>query len=289
MYTDLIEIYHALEKNRVKDPLPELLSLIDILSQRALRKTDLSGFKKKAIRYDAAAQQRKEGVPWEYIIGEAPFLGRMFYCSSETLIPREETELLTTVALDFIKSEWKPGKKLTLIDMGTGCGNIAISLALGCQDANVLASDLSPATIAVAKKNVERHQVQRRVTLFHGDLFSPLDETYYREKIDMVVCNPPYIPTGSLQKLGPEIIGHEPREAFDAGAFGINIFRRLIKDALLFLKPGGILTFEIGAGQEKLVTRLFDKSGGYSNLAYHPDHLDRIRVISAEKLQQNGC
>ena len=283
MYTDLIAIYDKLKKTGVEDPLAELLYLVDILSRRAVRQTDLSGLTQNGMTYGGAAQKRKEGVPWEYIIGEAPFFGRMFYCSPDTLIPREETELLTRVALDLIKAKQAAGKKLTLIDMGTGCGNIAVSLALGCRKAHVLASDLSPETVAVARKNVERHQVKNRVTLFHGDLFSPLGETAYQEKIDMVVCNPPYIPTGSLQKLAPEIIGHEPREAFDAGAFGINIFSRLIKGALLFLKPGGILVFEIGAGQEKLVTRLFDKSGGYSHLAYHPDHLDQIRVISAEK------
>jgi len=287
MYDDFFEIYDSFKVNEVEDPLRETLQLFDVLSKRALRETDLSVFNKKKIDYSFLAQKRKEGIPLEYIIGMAPFLGRMFYCSSAALIPREETELLTKVGLSFIKEKQEVKKNITIIDMGTGCGNIAVSLALNSEDTHILASDLSPDTIQVTKKNVEKYNLQNRITLSSGDLFSPISETDYKKKIDMIVCNPPYIPSGSLHKLSPEIIEHEPKEAFDAGAFGIDFFRRLINGSKRFLKPKGILVFEIGAGQEKLVTRLIERSGDYHNIEYYKRN-EQIRVISAEMMNDQG-
>ena len=96
----------------------------------------------------------------------------------------------------------------------------------------------------------------------------------------MIVCNPPYIPTGSLKNMPSLIIENEPKEAFDAGPFGINFYRRLIKNSPLYLKPQGILVFEIGAGQENLVTRILEKSGSYDKIEYYDDG-EQIRAISA--------
>ena len=120
------------------------------------------------------------------------------------------------------------------------------------------------------------------MTLFAGDLFAPLRDLGHEGGIDLVVCNPPYIPTGSLAKLDTEITGHEPIAALDAGAYGIDMFRRLLDEAADFLRPGGMLAFEMGAGQEKLVERLIGKSGRYAEIEYFK-YDGRIRVVSAAR------
>jgi release factor glutamine methyltransferase len=144
-----------------------------------------------------------------------------------------------------------------------------------------LASDISAEAIALAQTNVDKFALPDRVSLFCGDLFAPVQNLGYEGKVSIVICNPPYIPTGSLDKLAPEIIDHEPVVALDAGQYGINIYRRLVTDALLFLKPGGTLTFEIGAGQEKIAMRLLQKTGGYERITPVVDKNGVIRVITA--------
>jgi release factor glutamine methyltransferase len=173
-------------------------------------------------------------------------------------------------------------ERFTVADIGTGCGNIAVSVALGTELARVLACDISPAAVEVAKENVLRYGLQDRVTVLCGDLFAPLCELGYKGKLDLVVCNPPYIPTSSLENLAPEVIDYEPRVALDAGAYGIDIFRRLILDSVAMLRPGGTLVFEIGAGQDKLVTRLLQRGRAYTDIQHYDDGVD-VRVISAMK------
>jgi release factor glutamine methyltransferase len=279
MYSSIQIVYDALRHAGMEDPLIETLKLLDIFSKRGITEADRLITEK---RFDPAliADKRKQGVPFEYIVDMAPFMGEFFYCSNDTLIPREETELLAGIALNFIKEKQQQSHDLKLIDMGTGCGNIAVSLVLNSKNTTALASDLNPETIAVTRKNVTKFNLEERITLYQGDLFEPISGKGYEGDIDIIVCNPPYIPSASLKNMSPEIIGHEPKEAFDAGPFGLDFFRRLLNDAIIFLKPNGILVFEIGAGQEKLVTRLFKKKEEYNNIQYYDDG-EQIRVISA--------
>ena len=209
------------------------------------------------------------------------FYGNLFHCETGALIPRDETELLVSKALSFIKG-FTDKEHVNVVDMGTGCGSIAISIALNDVRTNVIASDLNESTILVAKKNVAKFQLEDRVKLLVGDLFAPFKGQGYDGNIDIIVCNPPYIPTTSLSKMESEIIDHEPKEAFDGGAFGINFYKRLIKDSLTYLKKDGILIFEIGQGQEKLVKRLFKKADDYQNIQFYDDG-EHVRVISVMK------
>ena len=229
--------------------------------------------------------QKKKSVtiPREYKTGEATFMGLTLFCTPDTLIPREETELLTSRALENIRSRQKLNKELTIIDLGTGSGNICVTLAVNTQNTRIFASDISPDAVEVAKQNAIKYKVEDRISFFCGDLFAPFQSKKYQEKIDLVVCNPPYIPTGSLSNLDPAIIDYEPKLALEAGTYGIDIFRRLINDALFVLKPMGMLIFEIGVGQEKLVTRLIARNKGYGNVSYYNDG-EHIRVISTEKM-----
>jgi len=283
MFEDFLQAHNVFQKHGTANPLLDTVRLFDILSNGALRKIDLSLLKQENMDLHHLAEKRKEGMPIEYGIGMATFMGLIFYCSPDTLIPREETELLVEVALDFIKKKLEFEDDLTVIDMGTGCGSIAVSLAMHSDNTTkILAADISASAIEVAQKNVNKFNLQERVSLFCGDLFSPFHGLGYEEKIDLVTCNPPYIPTASLLKLSQEIIDHEPKVALDAGAFGIAIYRRLISDSLSILRPKGILVFEIGVGQEKLVTRLIERNNSYENIRYFDDGT-HIRVVSAEK------
>ncbi len=276
MYREFIRCYELFRERGLNDPLGEALHLFDVLSAGALRNIDLSLLEKSGLTYDEIARLRKEGTPLEYVLGVTPFMGFTLYCTPETLIPRHDTELLAQTALNLIERMEKP---ITVIDMGTGSGNIAVALAMNAAGVKVLASDVSAEAIVVARRNVEKYSLQERILLYRGDLFDPLRGLGFERNIDLVVCNPPYIPTSSLAKLDGEITGHEPLVALDAGAYGISVFRRLLAEAADFIHPGGMLTFEMGAGQEKLVERLIERNGRYEDIeCFRYD--GRIRVVS---------
>lgn len=213
--------------------------------------------------------------------------GKILFCGIElaalpgALVARKETELLARAAIDILKK--RPGAQ-TVIDMCTGSGNLACAIAHHVEDAVVFASDLTDGCVAAARKNVEDLGLGQRVTVVQGDLFAPLqDRPVLLGAVDVVVCNPPYISTGKLEKDAQHLLENEPREAFDAGPFGIAIHQRVVKDALAFLKPGGVLAFEIGAGQEKQVGILFQRAKMYDAPIQLQDEAGTVRSIYAIK------
>lgn len=281
MIEKLSEIFAEFRKQGVADPLKETLRLADLISGGALRRADLSLLGEET---DLAGivRQRAGGKPLEYILGVAPFLGELLECREGALIPREETELLTLTCLGFIQEQKTAGVgNPKIIELGTGSGNIAVLLALKTENAEIYASDISEEAMEVAASNVERCGVTGKVTLMAGDMFEPMRGRGLEGATDLVVCNPPYIPSTSVDRLDPQIIDHEPRLAFDAGAYGLDIFQRLIKGAPEFLKSGGMLAFEIGAGQEKIVARLFRKAGDIYSAIERVDDGNEIRVFTA--------
>ena len=282
MFAHLTTIFSALQDNGVKNPLYETLRVADLALNGVLGKSDLATLELDGNDLNDLAEKRAAGIPLEYIIGKATFMGLLLECSPDTLIPREETELLAKVTLDYISQMQEHSKELTIIDMGTGCGNIAVSLAVNSENTRIFASDLSPEAIEVARRNVDRFNLQSRVLVSSGDLFSPFHGSGIEAMVDIIVCNPPYLPTSTLDKLAPEIIDHEPVLALDAGTYGLAIFRRLIAEALTFLRPQGVLVFEIGVGQDRLVNRLLSRNPGYEDIDCFDDGQD-VRVMSAVK------
>lgn len=227
------------------------------------------------------ASGRDDGIPLEYLLEIAPFMGFLFECSPETLIPREDTELLVRVTLSFIeKLRQKSGGTLKIVEVGTGCGNIAVALAALSVDTSITASDISEKAVEIAGKNVLRYGLEDRIDVMCGDMFDSLRGGGLEKNVDVVVCNPPYIPTGSLKNLASEITEHEPVLALDAGSYGIDIFRRLIAESTEFLRPEGKLIFEIGAGQHRLVERLVSRSEEFVDMRLY-DYNGTYRVISA--------
>jgi release factor glutamine methyltransferase len=227
-------------------------------------------------------QEQSSEVPREYRLRKALFMGHLFDCTRDTLVPTEETRVLVNAALEAIVEKEASAADLLLIELGTGCGNIAASIALRSNHIRILASDISPMAVAVAQRNMDAYELGDRVSLFCGDLFAPFQAMGCHGKVDFVVCNPPYIPTSSLSKLPAEIIDHEPRLALDGGPYGIDIYRRLIADSLIMLKPSGMLFFEIGERQERLATRLIEKAGGYADIGYFKSE-GIIRALRATK------
>jgi release factor glutamine methyltransferase len=281
MIERLAEIYAEFKKQGVEDPLLETLRFADLVSGGALRRADLSILGGEPDLADIV-RQRAEGRPLEYILGVAPFLGEMLECRQGALIPREETELLTLTCLGFIEEQQAAGAQAPkIIELGTGSGNIAVLLALRIENAEIYASDISEEAVGVAAANVEKCGVTSRVTLLSGDMFEPFKGKGLEGTTDLVVCNPPYIPSTSVDKLDTQIIDHEPRVALDAGAYGMDIFRRLITGAPEFLRPGGMLAFEIGGGQEKMVSRFFRKAGDTYGPVEQVDDGAEIRVLTA--------
>ena len=196
------------------------------------------------------------------------------------LVPREETELLGTTALEILP------EKPRIIDMCCGSGNLACALASRSPHSRVWASDLTEACVALANRNAAHTGVADRVTVVQGDLFSALKGL--EGTIDVVVCNPPYISQAKLAGERAALLENEPREAFDGGPYGLSIHQRVVKEALPFLKPGGSLLFEIGLGQERQVKMLFERTRAYEDIRMVANAAGEVRVVAGRKFNQRG-
>jgi release factor glutamine methyltransferase len=208
------------------------------------------------------------------------FLGVELELGVGALVPREETELLGRTSIEVLK---RAGDAPTFIDMCCGCGNLVCAIASALPGARAFASDLTDPCVALARRNVERLGLGTRVQVVQGDLFAPLDGCGLEGSCDAVVCNPPYISTGKLEKESAHLLETEPREAFDGGPYGLTIHQRAIKEALPFLRPGGTLLFEIGAGQERQLTLLFARVKAYEEPELVTDATGVPRVVMARK------
>lgn len=222
------------------------------------------------------ANERKSGTPLAYLTGNQTFMGVSLFIAKGALVPRAETELLGETAVNAL-AEMKLAAP-RVIDMCTGSGNLACAIATHVPTAQVWASDLTPDCVRVANANVEKLQLKNRVRVFCADLFAGFAGEALEGSIDVVVCNPPYISTGKLGADRAVLLEHEPREAFDGGPYGLSIHQRVIKDAAPYLRPGGILMFEMGLGQQRQLSLLFDRSRMYESIEFQYDQAGEPRV-----------
>lgn len=229
----------------------------------------------------AMAERRAAGAPLAYVIGREVFMGVELMVAEGVLAPRKETELLGNTALDALRASGSAAPRI--IDMCCGSGNLACAIAHHLPAAHVWASDLTDGCIAVTRRNVEHVGVSGRVVVAQGDLFTGLAGFGLEGSIDAVVCNPPYISQAKLATDRAELLEHEPREAFDGGPYGLSIQQRVVKEALPFLRPGGMLLFEIGLGQERQVKMLFDRVKAYENIQLVANAAGEVRVVSGRK------
>lgn len=219
-------------------------------------------------KYEGLLQRRARHEPLAYIEGTQEFYGREFYVNHRVLIPRPETEEIIRAALGL---QLPPAPRI--LDLGAGSGCIALTLALELSGACVVALELSKAAFPVLQKNG-----QKRIKLIRGDLFSP---PFRREVFDLIVSNPPYVEEEDYAGL-PAETRHEPREALVPASLN-SVFLSLMKSADVFLKPGGYLVFEIGAGQESLVKDLLMQQRGVSKIGSRSDFRGLLRTIVLQK------
>ena len=222
--------------------------------------------------YREHVKKRLQGMPVQYITGEVGFRELVLVVSEAVLIPRPETEILVQVVLDRLATVESP----RVLDLGCGSGAIAISLAREHPTTQVVATDITPEALEVTRQNAELNAVSERLTLLCGDLFEAVPE----ERFDAIASNPPYVPRNDIAHLAPEVRNHEPHQALDGGADGLDYYRRIAAEAPALLAPTGFLALEVGDTQSTPVSSLLTEAG-FSTVEIHPDLNDIPRVVLA--------
>jgi release factor glutamine methyltransferase len=212
-------------------------------------------------------RQRAEGRPLQHLLGTVDFLGNHFATDARALIPRPETEQLVELVLG-------AGPFLRALDVGTGSGVIALSLALKCPEAAITACDISPDALALAAENAARHGLSERVVFLESDLLAAIEGP-----LDLIVANLPYIPSPEIPKLSREV-QHDPALALDGGADGLDLIRRLAAAAPRLLAPDGMLALEIGHDQAPAVCAIL-ASENYRDISTRPDYQNIDRFLIA--------
>ncbi len=230
---------------------------------------------KQSADYQALIRQRSEGCPVQYLTGSTEFMGLPFFVNENVLIPRQDTEVLVETALLMMKPECR------LLDMCTGSGCILLSLAKLGTVAEGVGADISEGALKVAERNRE-HLGLSQVRLVHSDLFESVEGVF-----DMIVSNPPYIPTEDIEDLMREVRDHEPHLALDGSKDGLLFYRKLAEESGRYLVPGGSLLFEIGYDQWEAVSQLLDQAG-FKDIHVKKDLAGLDRVVYAVKAAEDG-
>lgn len=230
--------------------------------------------------YFELIDRRAEGEPLQYIVGEQEFMGLSFNVNEAVLIPRQDTETLVETALSFAKN--KKGS-ISILDMCCGSGAIAISMAYFLPKSKLTACDISEAALNVARSNAKKNGVEKKINFIESDLYMPVQKKKpMKDKFDMILCNPPYIPSYVIPTLQREIKDHEPVAALDGGEDGLDFYRKMVTDSAVHLKKGGYILFEIGHDQADDVAALLEEEGCYKDIFTHKDMARSDRVITAQ-------
>lgn len=221
-------------------------------------------------------QRRGEGEPLQHLIGNTCFCGIEIDVNRNVLIPRPETELLAERAWNCAQQSSSP---VRVLDFGTGSGCLPILIALKCPEASVHAIDISKEALAVAEENARKHGVDDQIEFHLGDGFDALPDDL---NFDLIVSNPPYIPSDEIASLQKEVRDYDPRLALDGGADGLDFYRRLATEGIKRISKGGTLMLEIGDGQGNDVSKLLQQSG-WSLEAVENDYAKRERMVIAHR------
>jgi len=222
-------------------------------------------------RFRELVRERGKGCPVAYLVGRKEFFSLEFEITRDVLIPRPETESLVMACLETACSE------ASILDVGTGSGILAVTLARQLRRSVVTAIDISPGALEVARRNAARHGVAERVRFLQGDLLEPLKEG---ERFDIIVSNPPYIRSASLAELEPSVRDFEPRLALDGGPDGLEVLGKIARAARDRLRAAGRLLLEFGVGQDQAISALLTGLG-YAEVKVRKDHADLPRVAQS--------
>jgi release factor glutamine methyltransferase len=232
--------------------------------------------KDKSAWIASVLKRRVRGEPIQYILGKTEFMGLEFKLTKDVLIPRPETEILVETVIKIASGSRPQASGCKIMDIGTGSGNIAISLAKILKNCKIVAIDISQEAINVARGNALLNGVVDKISFINQDFFSPQPFSF-----DFIVSNPPYIPTLEINTLQPEI-SYEPRIALDGGRDGLDFYRRIIAESPEYLKEGGYLIMEIGFGQKDRIKNIFQKSENFEIIEVVRDYSSIERVIVAK-------
>ena len=222
--------------------------------------------------------RRAAGEPLQYITGEQYFMGHRFSVDPSVLIPRPETELLAEKAIEHLRTH---SGAASVLDLCTGSGALAVSIAKACPHLRITASDVSAQALAVAGQNAAALGVSDRIDFVQSDLFASLTHEASRIGFDLIVTNPPYVRTNDFALLAREIRDHEPVLALDGGADGLDFYRRIAADARDHMLPGACLMTEIGADQGEAVSAIF-AAAGFTSIDITQDLNDFDRIIKMQ-------
>ena len=229
-------------------------------------------------------KSRLHDVPLAHLTERQNFMGLDYVINKGLYIPRKETELLAETAIELGLKKYANEPKVTVIDLCTGIGTIALAIAHYCKNATVFGSDIYKPAIDAAKINAKYFGLEKSVTFYTADMFDPFEFLDLKNKTDIIVSAPPYISTAKVKQMANEIIGHEPFEAFDAGPFGLSIFNRLIAISPDYLRNNGYLIFECGLGQGEFLAKRLGTNNNYGEITEIEDEQGNIRVLKAQKI-----
>ncbi|MBN1192346.1 MAG: peptide chain release factor N(5)-glutamine methyltransferase [Coriobacteriia bacterium] len=227
-------------------------------------------------RYRTLVTKRAEGMPLQYVTGEMPFRHLVVHVQPGVFIPRPETEVLVDVVLEHIAGMAEP----VVVDLCTGSGCVAVSVASEHPGARVWASDVDQRAIATACRNAATAGVQDRVQVLYGDLLDPLPRELLGT-VDFIVSNPPYIPSADIPELSQEVLHFEPVRALDGGADGLDVFRLIARQASDWLAPGGGIAIELDCGRVAEAASVLEES--YEGVAVRKDLTGRDRIVYGRK------
>ena len=217
--------------------------------------------------------------PLAYILGRREFYGLDFEVTPDVLIPRPETELLVERAIAWIDRRGEGSSEPLIADIGTGSGAIAVAAAHERPQSQWIATDISEAALAVARRNAKRHGVDDRIEFRQGSLLEPIDE-----KLNAICCNPPYVAERDRETLALEVVDYEPGGALFAGPDGLDCIRALIEESPHHLRSGGCLMIECGINQSGAIASLLERSASWCEATVHKDLAGIDRVIEIPRI-----
>lgn len=253
--------------------------VFDMTRSRFLLKWDDPADDNKAEEYLALVFKRCGHIPLQYITGVQEFMGLLFEVNENVLIPRQDTEILVEKIMDWINN--KTIGRVSVLDMCTGSGCIAVSLAVLLKEARVTGADISEKALETAKRNALLNHAE--CDFIRSDMFSDVSGRY-----DVIVSNPPYIRTADIEELMDEVKIHEPSGALDGGTDGLKFYRILVEKSHLFLREGGLLALEIGHDQAQDISLLLEENG-YDEIEIVKDlpGLDRVVLATKHERKKN--
>ncbi len=229
--------------------------------------------------YRQAIKERLQGVPLQFITGIQPFRHLILDIREDVFIPRPETEILVEKALEVITDQ---GKDYEVLDLGTGTGAVALSLAYEKEKLLVIASDISLKALILAKKNCRKYNLEDRVKFLQANFFKPIKEQD-EGLFNIIISNPPYVPTKDKEKLPPEVAIYEPEKSIFGGEDGLDFLKHIILNTHQYLRNNGYILLEIGHDQAEAVKQIMLESAMYNDIEVFKDLANRDRVIRARR------